>query len=118
MFSEKGGPCEVATAVQIAEVVAVGVCLALEGYVAIGSVVVAVLHQPYKPFQDIDNVERDEQHLAHLRRVDSLVVDHMEVNPPGVARPECAEEIYTNPFRHNSAANDFRFNHSGGREKE
>ena len=105
MFS----PGEKAPAVEVVEIVAVGVGFAFERYVAIGPVPVSVLNHPEEPFNDIQDIEGYEKKFVHLCCVDTFVVDDVAVDPTGVARPKCAEKVDAYSFRHNRAANDFVF---------
>lgn len=66
---------------KVAEVVAVRVGLALEGYIHVGIVTVSILDQPDKPFNDIPDIKRYEQHFTLLRGVNALVVYDTSVNP-------------------------------------
>ena len=80
---------------QIAEVMAIGISLTLKTYIPIGLVPVTIAHEPQQPLKDIDDIKRQEEHLAHLSRMDTLVVDHIAVDPRRIPRPEGAEKVYT-----------------------
>ena len=49
------------------------VSLALKRYVLVSRLGIAVLDEPYDPFHYVPNVERNEQQLFHLLRMDGLV---------------------------------------------
>lgn len=66
---------------KVAEVVAVRVGLALEGYIHVGIVAVSIPDQPDKPFDDIPDIKWYEQHFSLLRGVNALVVYDTSVNP-------------------------------------
>ena len=49
------------------------VSLALKGYVPVSRFSVVILDEPYEPFHDVPNIERKEQQLFHLLRMDGFV---------------------------------------------
>ena len=65
---------------QVIEVTLVGIGLALKGNVAVG---ITPHGQPHQPLDEIGEIEKHEEHLALLRRVDALVVHHLvaQVHP-------------------------------------
>ena len=56
---------------KVVEVALVKVGLTLKANAKVG---VATHHQPYAPFNKIDDIERKVEQLAHLRRVNALMV--------------------------------------------
>lgn len=92
---------------QVAEVVPVGVCLALERDAHVGFVPVAEQQEAAEPLYEVDGIERHKQQLALLRRVYALVVYDMAVHPRWVAHPCRAEEVEAIMLGHEAAFYDF-----------
>ena len=67
-------PSVVPTRVQVVEIALVGICLSLKRDVAVS---VAPHGQSHQPLNDVSEVEKHEQHLALLSRVDALVVNQL-----------------------------------------
>ena len=65
-------PSVVFSSFEVFAVVLVAVGLSFKGYVEIG---VASPGESVEPFRDVEDVEEDESHLFHLRRVYPFVVD-------------------------------------------
>ena len=85
---------------QIVRIALIGVRLALKRDVAVG---VPPHGQPHQPLDDISEIEKHEQHLALLRRVNALMVDQLvaqvhammhEQNPQQINRRETPEGQY------------------------
>lgn len=85
---------------QIIEVIAMSISLLLKGNGAIGAVEIALNDQTHQPLQHIYYIEPHEEELAHLRRVDSLMVHQLVGEPRRVAHPQRAQQIDTKSLRH------------------
>lgn len=89
----------------------VRVGLPLEGDVHVGFAPVAIAGKPHRPLYQIEDVERQEEHLPLLGSVDALVVDYVAVYPPRFAGPKGAEEIHADSLRHQPAPYYHRLAH-------
>lgn len=85
--------------------------LALKGDVHVGFAPVAIASKPHRPLYQIEDVERQEEHLPLLGGVDTLVVDYVAVYPPRFAGPKGAEEIQAESLRHQPALHYHRLAH-------
>lgn len=74
------------------------ISLSFKTYIHIRLIPVAILRQPEKPFYDIENVEWQEEQFPLLRCMDTLVIDHISVNPRRIPCPICPKQIDTYPF--------------------
>lgn len=72
---------------------------------------VAVPYETHKPLGHIYNIERNEEQLALLGRVNPLVVDDVFVNPVGAACPKSAENINAQRCGQPPALYYYRFCH-------
>ena len=86
-------PCVEGPPSQILQIVLVGVGLAFEADGTVGAVTVAEQNEPHEPFDQVPEVEPDDEELEHLCRVDALVVDVGRCERQVAAREDDAEEV-------------------------
>lgn len=85
------------TTLQIGEILVVGESLPLErdASVGINAPVEETTEKPKEPLQQIKKIEKKEERLHHLRRMDPLVVEHPFVHMRGIqfTHKQHAEEV-------------------------
>lgn len=59
-----------------------------------------------QPFDEVGDVEKEEEQFSLLSRVNALVVDHLAIDPRCVARPKRAEKVDAVVLWHDTAADD------------
>lgn len=96
---------------EIALVCIVAIGLTLKRDVEIGPAAVAVFDVTYQPFSEIEDEERNIEHLELLPAVDVLVVEHIRSESIFVACKHNSEERYRDymPFRHELCLYYWRF---------
>ena len=82
---KKVDPREMTAAGEICEIFAVGISFTFERNGPIGRIEIPVNQQTDQPFDEIKDIERQEEELALLSSVDALMVDDKAVYPRSVA---------------------------------
>ena len=84
---------------KIIKVMAIFVSLSFKRNVHIGIVLISILKESEKPFQNIENVEWNEEQFLLLLSMYQFMINHMRVDPWLVTGPQSPEKIHTRMLR-------------------